>query len=114
MAQTLATYRNPKSNRQLADERAAQRRVEKERERLANRTPPAPSVSWMDRGACVGLDPDLFDVATGPRGEAFDVATGLQSAALAVCRSCPVLRNCRSHAENLRPVGMVMGGKVWE
>jgi WhiB family redox-sensing transcriptional regulator len=52
-------------------------------------TPP----HWRDRAACIGEDPEIF----------FPLSDGLAAgadarAAMAVCRRCPVLLDCRSWA----------------
>lgn len=47
------------------------------------------SAGWRDRAACVGHDPELWFADTDP------AAT---HAAIAVCRTCPVMRQCRAHA----------------
>lgn len=46
---------------------------------------------WMDRGACVGMNADLF---FPPRG----VHTADMAEAKAVCAGCPVEQTCRDYA----------------
>ncbi|TKS98941.1 WhiB family transcriptional regulator [Streptomyces lasalocidi] len=55
--------------------------------------PTTPPPHWRDRAACVGEDPEIF----------FPLSEGLAAgadarAALAVCRRCPVLLDCRTWA----------------
>ena len=42
-------------------------------------------LTWLDRIACAGLDPDIFFPERGERAEAAKV----------VCRTCPVARQCQ-------------------
>jgi WhiB family transcriptional regulator, redox-sensing transcriptional regulator len=44
--------------------------------------------TWMDRGSCLGLDPDLFFPGRGDDVEA----------PKAVCRGCPVMSECLEFA----------------
>lgn len=50
--------------------------------------------SWMADAACRGMDPRLFFPG---RGQA---AAGEHKLAKAVCRACPVLKDCRQYALN--------------
>jgi WhiB family redox-sensing transcriptional regulator len=49
---------------------------------------------WQLQGACLTADPQLFFQAENERGQARQQRT---AAALAVCASCPVIRECRRH-----------------
>ncbi|MEU3509115.1 WhiB family transcriptional regulator [Streptomyces longwoodensis] len=55
--------------------------------------PTTPPPHWRDRAACIGEDPEIF----------FPLSDGLAAgadarAAMAVCRRCPVLLDCRAWA----------------
>jgi WhiB family redox-sensing transcriptional regulator len=62
---------------------------------------------WQMQAACRGEDPRLFFHPEGERGEAREVR---QQAAKAVCASCPVIAECRSHALAVREPYGVWGG----
>jgi len=65
----------------------------------------ARSLSWMSRGACRTVDPELFfpvTVAAGP-------AARQAEAAKAVCGPCAVRANCLSYALEAMPEG-IWGG----
>lgn len=60
---------------------------------------------WVDRAACVRVDPDLFHDGH------------VHHQAVHVCLAhCPVMRDCRLWAHSSRPLawdGQVIGGQVW-
>ncbi|WP_182708812.1 WhiB family transcriptional regulator [Thermomonospora cellulosilytica] len=49
---------------------------------------------WMSRAACKDADPNLFQ----PRGEGDHIPKGQLERARAVCRPCPVRRQCLRYA----------------
>jgi WhiB family redox-sensing transcriptional regulator len=49
---------------------------------------PRPGLSWQDRGACKGTDPEAF----------FPVKGGSTAEAKAVCAACPVRAECLEYA----------------
>lgn len=59
-------------------------------------------MSWMDRGACLDHDPEIF--FPGERDRAFDAGK-----ARLVCRSCPVQADCLAYALATRPSGVWAG-----
>jgi WhiB family transcriptional regulator, redox-sensing transcriptional regulator len=59
---------------------------------------------WQMDGACRRTNPDVFFHPEGERGPA---RRGRDEAAKAVCRTCPVLADCRTHALTVRePYGV--------
>ena len=66
------------------------------------------SAGWMARGACHGIDPELFFPisATGR-------STPQINAAKAVCGRCPVREDCLSYALRVMPDG-IWGGTTRE
>jgi WhiB family redox-sensing transcriptional regulator len=63
------------------------------------------SVSWLDRGACLSADPELFFPVTGS-GPGF-----VQTArAKAVCRGCLVQEQCLAYALDTRQPHGIWGG----
>lgn len=70
---------------------------------------PAPSVGeeldWRARAACRDVEPDLF-FPTAVNGAALAAA---ERRALAVCRMCPVVADCRSWAVVEQPHGIAGG-----
>ncbi|MFE4924331.1 WhiB family transcriptional regulator [Streptomyces sp. NPDC056661] len=68
-----------------------------------------PSITdWHQDAACAGLDMGLF----------FPTHRGHAAIALAICGSCPVIRRCRDHAEQLPESfgiwgGTTAGGRGW-
>jgi WhiB family redox-sensing transcriptional regulator len=62
---------------------------------------------WQLDGACRAADPMLFFHPEGERGPA---RIKRDTAAKAVCDSCPVLRECRQHALEVREPYGVWGG----
>lgn len=64
-----------------------------------------PGADWRDRGECRDEDPELF--FTNGSGAA---ATSQNNAAKAVCRRCPVERQCRTWAlDSDLPYGVAGG-----
>ena len=62
---------------------------------------------WQLRGACRGLDTDMFfhpDNERGPR------RASREAAAKAVCARCPVMRECAEHALRTREPYGIWGG----
>jgi WhiB family redox-sensing transcriptional regulator len=62
---------------------------------------------WQMQAACRGLDSSLFFHPEGERGAA---KAARESAAKALCASCPVLSQCREHAMRVREPFGVWGG----
>ena len=62
---------------------------------------------WQLRGACRGKDTELFFHPEGERGPR---RANREASAKAVCASCPVLQQCRSHALAAREPYGVWGG----
>jgi WhiB family redox-sensing transcriptional regulator len=59
---------------------------------------------WQLDGSCRRENPDVFFHPEGERGPA---RRNRDSTAKAVCMSCPVLKNCREHALQVRePYGV--------
>jgi WhiB family redox-sensing transcriptional regulator len=62
---------------------------------------------WQLHSACRHVDPDLFFHPDGERGPA---RADRDRAAKQVCRTCPVLASCRTHALTVREPYGVWGG----
>ena len=62
---------------------------------------------WQLRGACRGVDSELFFHPEGERGPS---RRNRDLAAKAVCASCPVVRECAAHALAVREPYGVWGG----
>jgi WhiB family redox-sensing transcriptional regulator len=62
---------------------------------------------WQLRGACRKADKSLFFHPEGERGPA---RRNRDSAAKAVCATCPVMQQCRAHALAAREPYGVWGG----
>lgn len=62
---------------------------------------------WQMQGSCRATDPDVFFHPEGERGPS---RRNRDEAAKAVCRTCPVLRQCREHALRVREPYGVWGG----
>jgi WhiB family redox-sensing transcriptional regulator len=67
--------------------------------------------SWQYDGACRGADPRIFFHPEGARGPS---KAKRESLALAYCRRCPVLRECREQAIDSREMYGVWGGLTEE
>ncbi|MER5915517.1 WhiB family transcriptional regulator [Streptomyces sp. NPDC001982] len=64
-------------------------------------------MDWRERAICWGADPDLFF----PVGNSSSGPTLIQTdGAKAVCRRCPVMRECLQWAIEVDPVEGVWGG----
>jgi WhiB family redox-sensing transcriptional regulator len=57
-------------------------------------------MSWQDRGACRDHDPEIFFPAVGKSGEP----------AKRICRSCPVMAECRNEAIDRGERNGIWGG----
>ena len=71
---------------------------------------PGPQVEkweWQLLGSCRGEDTELFFHPEGERGPA---RRNRDSAAKAICASCPVMLECREHALAVREPYGVWGG----
>ena len=71
---------------------------------------PGPNADFWDwplHGACRGEDSDLFFHPEGERGPSREAR---ESAAKAVCATCPVLAACAAHALAVREPYGVWGG----
>jgi WhiB family redox-sensing transcriptional regulator len=62
---------------------------------------------WQLRGSCRDVDPAVFFHPDGERGPARALR---EATAKAVCATCPVLRQCRTHALRAREPYGVWGG----
>ncbi|BDA64889.1 MULTISPECIES: WhiB family transcriptional regulator [Actinomyces] len=62
---------------------------------------------WQYRGACLGMDSSMFFHPEGERGSS---RRRRDERAKAVCRRCPVLEECRSHALRTHEPYGVWGG----
>jgi WhiB family redox-sensing transcriptional regulator len=70
--------------------------------------PPSTAVwDWQLRAACRRMDSEVFFHPEGERGQA---RARREAGAKAVCRSCPVLRQCRTHALAVREPYGIWGG----
>jgi WhiB family redox-sensing transcriptional regulator len=63
---------------------------------VANRrtAPPVGGLDWQDDGACMAR-PNLFQ---GPYGESAPRKRERETAAIAICATCPVMQTCRGYA----------------
>lgn len=64
-------------------------------------------ISWMDRAACAGVDPERFfprKTGNGARVEA--------RAAQSICAGCPVIAECTTHADGVGAKYGVWGGRL--
>ena len=62
---------------------------------------------WQFKGACRGTDPETFFHPENERGPR---RRNRENAAKAICASCPVIKQCRTHAlANAEPYG-IWGG----
>ncbi|MQA12938.1 MAG: WhiB family transcriptional regulator [Pseudonocardiaceae bacterium] len=66
---------------------------------------------WQLHAACVGLGSEVFFHPSGERGAQ---RSARAERAKAVCRSCPVIRECREHALAAREPYGVWGGLTEE
>jgi hypothetical protein len=66
---------------------------------------PSTDDHWMDRANCLGVDPNLMQPERATEAEV--------AAAKAVCAGCPVLEQCRAHAEAQTPAYGVHAGEWW-
>ncbi|QSE86880.1 WhiB family transcriptional regulator [Rhodococcus koreensis] len=64
-------------------------------------------VNWQDRASCRGTDTDLFFSPDGERGK---VRARREHAAKQICRDCPVLTECRTHALSAAEPYGIWGG----
>ena len=62
---------------------------------------------WQLQGACRGKDTDLFFHPEGERGPS---RSNREAAAKAICRTCPVLTECREYAMLVREPHGIWGG----
>ncbi len=62
---------------------------------------------WQLLGACRGADPSVFFHPEGERGPS---RANRESAAKALCATCPVIAHCREHALRAREPYGVWGG----
>lgn len=69
--------------------------------------PVAESWDWQLRGACRGMDSEIFFHPERERGPA---RTGREARAKEVCRRCEVIDQCRSHALAVQEPYGVWGG----
>lgn len=63
--------------------------------------------AWQFEAACADTESTLFFNADGERGPA---QRNRDTAALAICASCRVIRDCREHALSVREPYGVWGG----
>jgi WhiB family redox-sensing transcriptional regulator len=69
--------------------------------------PVADKWQWQLAAACRQADPRLFFRSNQERGPA---RRRREAAAVAVCASCPVMHQCRTHALSIRENDGVWGG----
>lgn len=69
--------------------------------------PSAETWDWQLRGSCRGMDSAFFFHPDGERGPA---RARREERAKAVCRSCPVLEQCRRHALAVQEPYGIWGG----
>ncbi|CAM3797621.1 WhiB family transcriptional regulator [Smaragdicoccus niigatensis] len=62
---------------------------------------------WQMRGSCRGLDSSVFFHPDGERGRA---RVQREMRAKEICRACPVLNQCRSHALRVAEPYGIWGG----
>lgn len=62
---------------------------------------------WQLRGSCRGMNSDMFFHPEQERGPA---RTARETRAKTVCRGCPVLEQCRTHALTVQEPYGVWGG----
>lgn len=67
--------------------------------------------SWQLQGACRGMDSSLFFHPEYERGRA---RTAREERAKAICRECPVVRQCAAHALSVREPYGVWGAMTVE
>ena len=65
---------------------------------------PAPANQWEQHAICRGMDPAVF----------FPTHQGDVAEAVAVCRTCPVQRECYETASARAEEAGVWGGQVWD
>jgi len=68
----------------------------------------AVAIDWLEQAACAGADPETF-CADELKGAALE-------AARAVCRSCPVTRQCAGYAVEIGAVHGLWAGqwRTWQ
>ena len=69
--------------------------------------PNADSWDWQLKGLCRGVDSSVFFHPDGERGQARAIR---ENRAKALCRQCPVLIECRSHALGAGEIYGIWGG----
>jgi WhiB family redox-sensing transcriptional regulator len=69
--------------------------------------PVAESWDWQLEGLCRGMDSASFFHTPNERGLARDRR---EAAAKAICRRCPVMEKCRSHALEVQETFGIWGG----
>ena len=62
---------------------------------------------WQLLGACRGMNSEFFFHADAERGRARD---GREARAKAICRTCPVIAQCRDHALTVQETYGIWGG----
>lgn len=62
---------------------------------------------WQYQGACRAADPETF---FHPEGERGGTRRRRDQAAIAICATCPVVRECRAHALAVQEPYGVWGG----
>lgn len=67
-------------------------------------------MSWRDEAACRGMDANVFIPDNPFSGPLRKRARDSIERAMAVCRSCPVTRECLAFAVSMGEVGGVWGG----
>lgn len=66
------------------------------------------SIEWYSRAMCVGQT-DLFYVP--PYSENANARRKREVAAIAICKTCPVMQECRTHGRNYGELG-IWGGET--
>jgi len=62
---------------------------------------------WQYKGACKDMDTEIFFLENGTRAEK---KRKREAAALKICKSCPVINECREHALKTPEFYGVWGG----
>lgn len=62
---------------------------------------------WQQQGSCRQANPEIFFHPDGERGPS---SQAREARAVAICRACPVILECREHALRVREPYGVWGG----
>jgi hypothetical protein len=67
---------------------------------------------WVNDGACLGVDPLVFELPVVDGGRLTGEQLRAAQPALNVCGSCPVVADCREYADRSAVWGVVQGGEI--